>query len=417
MNEGTNGIARSPSRRELIRTALSAALVAAVPQMTVAKEKAPTNRRPPGFEKLDTILPSEQLKWFADKLGPEGGLWPMLRDGDFTDDELKIVLRSLASVSRALNNPSSEDLKDYELSQMRNSIPSLDDIPHLYTIAMRAKDGKWHDFGNVQVYVYKGKPYIQSSGHVIEGVAKYAPEISKYFHATPEKNGRPVDVTFAPLAKVPVFDDHDTIAVEMPEDLDTRTCHGQINVVMGYKDDGGALSIAGIVLPTPDKMRERLDLFWSTNSGDTLDALKVVQKQKEGGLFLMPSFLGQLEPDKTRVRAAGRSGSFRLVRSPRHGYFVPASNFSSGASLVDETTGMFRGWVDSMTHVTRGLKDISEKLLRTSLPTILPRHVPTLESGTFEIMQGVYLRSVHRRRSRGPATPSSATHVQRVRGL
>lgn len=409
MEKGGEGV----NRRTVLKAALLAAGVAVLPNSTRA-ETSPKNKRPEGLSTLDKLKkPSEQIKWFADKLGPQGSLWPMLRDGDFTDDELRVLLRSLASVSRALNEPLSSNLRDKELLRIKSSLPTLDHVPHLYTISVRNSGGQWHDFGNVSMYEYKGRPYIQSSAHVMEYVAKEVPQIEPFFRKPALLNDKPTDVTFATLSSVPVFDGHDNKIVQMPSDLDSRTCHGQLNVVMGYKNDGGAQSIAGIVLPTPEKMRERLKNFWTPGVQYTPEALEVVKSQKEGGLFLMPSFLGETSAENNNFRAAGRSGSFRLVFSPKHGQFVPASNFASGSPGVDKETGMFLGWVDSMTHVVRGLSEIDSAINGGQFQkSLTPRHVPELEPGTFEIVPGVYLRSV-RRRLQKPTSSSLVTNVQK----
>ncbi len=370
----------------------------------VAKSLLPTTAkaeslpRPAGLDRLAAMRPSEQMQWFADKLGPRGSLWPMLRAGDFTDTEIRNVLGAMAGIANALNAPESNDPR---LEGMRQEIRALADTPHLYTVSERV-NGRWHDYGNAQVVNYKGRPYIKSSAHVIDGIAAQHTSLVDHFRTPSLRNGHRPDVLFAPLRSVPGGGAQSNRPVEVPEDFNPQECHGQVNVIIGYKDDGGLLIHSGIVLPTPPAMVSRLRAHWAISTPTEQRQLDVIMRQGEGGLMLMPAFFGEAQFNTQLIRASGRSGSLRRVYSPRHRMFVPASNFASGLRGV--TNGMYRGWVDSMTHVSRGLEEMHQVMM--SAHEGAPRMVdlaPKLNfgPGVYEIVPGIYLRSVRNRNAAG----------------
>lgn len=90
----------SPDRRRFLKGALAAVL--SIPLNTASgflKALAESAKLPLG----------DQLTWFQNVLGPNGGLWPRLREGNFTDEELSKLFNRLGQVAEELNDPKSAD--------------------------------------------------------------------------------------------------------------------------------------------------------------------------------------------------------------------------------------------------------------------------------------------------------------------
>jgi hypothetical protein len=338
---------------------------------------------------VSELSPSQQLKWWEKEMGPEGRLWHFVREGDFSDAALQHLFTILGSTSRALNDQS---VRDSEMKEYRDRIPDLSEIPHMYTLAADMSDGTTQDIGNVQVVHHKGKLLLQSSRHVVDVLRKTHPELRAAFYAPSRKNPNDPepDIAFARLARAPVVSDADRRVIDIPADFSARDSYGQVNVVYGFKSDGGPIRHAGLVLPTPPKMLQRLHTYWQASPVRSMDEMHVLGQMQQGGLMLMPDFFGELD-EKERPRGLGRSGSLRLVYSRKHQTFVPGSNFMAIMSGRQEA-GLSLGFVDSVTHSVRALTELDAQA-RSGAParSLLPRAVPD-RPGYFRIDRGVYLR-------------------------
>ncbi len=353
-----------------------------------------------GLESLERMSVPEKLDWFAQKLGPRGSLWPRIREGNFSDKELKSILRAMADIAEGLNT---NTVQDRTLQGIRERLPRLEDVPHMYTVAIW-REGKFVDVGNAQIYQFDGLPYIQTSMHLIEGLSRFFPDVLKYFRTPSIRAAAQPDIAYAALTQAPITDDADRRLLDVPTDFDPRACHGQINTIIGYKDDGGIDITSGVVWPTPPKMLARLWKYWGTQPGSDAKTQALMALMHESGLMLVPSYFSEYSPEGQR-RGAGRSGSLRLVYSPPHREFVPASNFAaiSGASVH----GWATGWVDSMTHNQRGLTQMRDTVKSGRLQSMSPSSYAHIEKGAHELIPGVYLRSVRHRVARveRPARP------------
>jgi len=376
MSEGGENPER-PDRRKVLRM-MGAAAVAALPGI------------PNKVSAAESMLPiPELLRRFQNDLGPKGGMWPRLREGRFTDKELDQLFASLARITKALNTKGPKI--DPTITAIQERLPDLKDVPHLYTISTRSPDGKYADFGNCSIVAYKGMTYLQTAQHVIDVFRKSRPDLYKLFTVPPVlRGGDPLpDVTVARFENVPVLTAEDEKAVEMPADFDPLTVGGQLNVIMGYKEDGGFIRHASLVLPTPPAMRRRLWKYFGFAEPTTAEEAYTIARMEQGGLILVPEFFGEIKG--IEPRSAARSGSVRYTESPLHRAFIPTSGFFSivGNSRME---GFAAGFVDSASHLVRALKE-ADAQKRPSLT------YKTIDAtlGVFEIAPDVFLRKVHTR--------------------
>ena len=333
-----------------------------------------------------------QINWFEAVLGPSGSLWPLIREGDFSDAALDLLFRVLANISNALNGG---DTAGPQMRQYRERLPDISDIPHTYTLAADMTDGSVRDIGNVQATSYSGKLYLQSSRHVIDVFRETHPDFVKAFHVPARlspQDPQP-DVAVARLSRVPITDESDMRVIDIPSDFNPREAGGQVNVIIGFKEDGGIVRHAGIVLPTPPAMLSRLHAYLGLSPVSSIDQFETFAMMQHGGLMLMPSFFAEVATGG--LRAAGRSGSLRLSYSPKHRSFIPSSNFMA-MIMEKQVNGLSLGFVDSATHAMRAYREAEERSKKQAPMRVLqPRPVVAMK-GYFEISSGVYLRDFQR---------------------
>ena len=391
------GEEKIPTRRTFLKAAGSAGAAVVLGARVEANTIPPF---PEGLDRLDTMPVFQQIAWFQDKVGKTGSLWPHLRDArHLTDEHLRKIFAALATISKALNDPSPN--KDPRVQQLKDSIGVAENFVHMYTLTL-ANGDSLVDIGNAQVMQHTGRPILRTAEHVVAALRKRAPHLAPVLDMfqvpPPLKRGDPLpDEAVALLKRVPIMDPQDIAVPELPFDFNPLNSLGQINIVTGFKADGGLVKTAGIVLPTPPSMARRIDAYLGIESKK--DTARTDARIAQGGLMLMPRFFG--ESDHTdNPRARGRSGARRLVYSPDHKQFVPAGGYIVIVGN-SEVNGLSVNYVDSASHTVRAIQTMEEKFAKSraegSILPMLSCEPERNKPGLWRIGPGLYLRSVRHR--------------------
>lgn len=258
-------------------------------------------------------------------------------------------------------------------------------MPHLYTICVLDGENKLVEIGNGGFFAYRGAAFLRTAEHVASQLSRFGMDVGAHFHV-PSGNPQP-DEAIARIGPIPTRAGVDQEILNFPDDLDMLSLGGQVNVLMGYKDDGLFVRWAGIVVPTPPPMLARVYTYFNVRAPGSEVEIKINARLGQGGLMLVPKFFG--EPvSSTEVRASGRSGSMRFVYSPKERCFVAAAGFVAVTQEISVAGGRFAlGYVESVANFKRGLEEASAK----SLPPIKLQPVPAMR-GMLQIAPRVFLR-------------------------